>query len=343
MLYKLTRPEIESSIRIATRSPADVNLLERDIEEFVKSRLSDVVSEDQLMLIGQETPGQEEPDLLALDQDGSLYVFELKRWESQSENLLQVMRYAQIFGRYTYGELESLATRKLQLTDSLCEKHRAYFDLREPLPESEFNKDQVLVLITNGTDEDTISAVDFWSKKGVNVKCSPYRIYEIGGDLYIQFETFTTDNQVVPETSSKTFVVNTNSIDMPGAWQDMLSAAKAAAYYTKKNAIRRINGGSTVYLYHTGEGIIAKGKTTSAYRKGAVDEDGDEEYYVRLDLEWAIVDRSRWEAEAPKAWEINRELNAGHRFRHTVFEIDDRMAGAIDSLHNRKLEECLSP
>ena len=33
-----------------------------------------------------------------------------------------------------------------------------------------------------------------------------------------------------------------------------------AAYYDRKNAVRRISKGSTVFLYHTGVGVIAKGK-----------------------------------------------------------------------------------
>ena len=101
MLYKLNTDEIESSRRIDIRTPADFDLKEQDIENFLKSRLGEIVSEDQLMLIGQERKGQEEADLLALDKDGILYIFELKRWQSDQENILQVMRYGQIFGRYS--------------------------------------------------------------------------------------------------------------------------------------------------------------------------------------------------------------------------------------------------
>ena len=49
------------------------------------------------MIIMQSRQWQEEPDLMAIDRDGHLYIFELKAWESQPENLLQVLRYGQIF------------------------------------------------------------------------------------------------------------------------------------------------------------------------------------------------------------------------------------------------------
>ena len=87
MLYKFVRDKPESSARIEVKTPQDVGLSEKDIENFLKSRLSEVVSEDQLMLIGQEREWQEEADLLTLDKDRTLYIFELKKWESRQENL----------------------------------------------------------------------------------------------------------------------------------------------------------------------------------------------------------------------------------------------------------------
>ena len=142
------------------------------------------------MLIGQERRWQEEADLLALDKEGQLYIFELKRWQSDAENILQVMRYAQIFGRYTYLELEDLARKQLRFEGALKSKHKEFFELDSELPDPDFNKEQILVLVTNGTDKDTISAVNFWSQKGVKIHCSPYRIYDVENQPYIQFDTY---------------------------------------------------------------------------------------------------------------------------------------------------------
>ena len=108
MLYRLKRRKIESSKPAKIASLADFSLTEKDLENFLSSRLTEMISEDHLMLIGQGRVFREEADLLALDKNGVLYIFELKRWESRSENLLQVLRYGQKFGRYTYSELEDL-------------------------------------------------------------------------------------------------------------------------------------------------------------------------------------------------------------------------------------------
>ncbi len=337
MLYKLNRNEIESSTQMEVRTPKDVCLKEQDIENFLRSRLHEIVSEDQLMLIGQERKRQEEADLLALDKDGVLYIFELKRWESNQENILQVMRYGQIFGRYAYEELEDLAKRQQKLDGCLKVKHKDHFDLEKELSESAFNKDQVFVLVTNGTDKDTISAVNFWSKKGVNIKCSPYRIYKINKEPYIQFDTYNPDDELLPDENTGFFIVNTNKSYMSDAWKDMLndrSTGKASAYYGRKNSVSRISKGSRVYLYHTGVGVIAHGRAISGYGKTDYQGDENKEFYVPLEFDWAL-DESEWD-RAPKAWEINKQCNSSHRFRQTVFAITRDMADAIDSIFAEK-------
>ena len=340
MLYQLNRKNPEQSEKVAIRQPQHFDIHELQIENFVKSRLSEIVSEEHLMLIGQERQWQEEADLLAIDKAGVLYIFELKRWESRVENLLQVMRYGQIFGRYPYEGLQDLARRQKKLEGSLKlkEAHQKYFDLREPIEESEFNLKQHFVLVTNGVDADTISAIDYWSRMGVRISCSPYRLYEIDGNPYIQFDTFNPAGDVVVETSTHYFIVNTNRMRMESAWKEMLgdkAEGKAAAYYDRKWAICSIEANSVVYLYHTGVGVIAKGKAKESFKKATYADDADEEFYVPLRFDWAI-DQDDWDRQAISAREINWRLKTGHRFRQTVFSISKDMAQAINELHAEK-------
>ena len=336
MLYELNSDNPERSVKVVIKHPAHFGLHEEHIENFLKSRLSEIVSEEHLMLIGQERKGQEEADLLALDKEGTMYIFELKRWESNSENILQVMRYGQIFGRDTYEELQDLARRQQQLDHdlSLNESHRRHFDLDKPIKNSKFNLKQQFVLVTNGVDADTISAVDYWSGMGVEISCSPYRLYEIDGKPFIQFDTFNPDGDVLLETNTPHFIVNTNSSYMDTAWQDMLGdrrEGKASAWGDRKWAICNIPQKSIVYLYHTGVGVIAKGMTTDSYQMTDYEQYVDNEYYVPLNFEWAIA-RCDWQQKAVKAWQINALLNAGHKFRNTVFTVSEEMAQAIDTI-----------
>ena len=339
MLYELNSDDPERSAKVAIRPPQHFSLREEHIENFVKSRISEIVSEDHLMLIGQQRKWQEEADLLAIDKAGVLYIFELKRQRSNAENLLQVMRYGQIFGRYPYEDLQNLARRQQKLEGSLQEAHQKHFDLKEPIEESEFNVKQHFVLVTNGVDADTISAVHYWSGMGVNISCSPFRLYEINGRPYIQFDTFNPAGDVVVETNTQHFIVNTNSAWMESAWNEMLGTreeGKASAYYGRKRSICNISANSIIYLYHTGVGVIAKGKAADSFKKAPCGDDVDEEFYVPLDFEWA-VDQDDWDRQAIPAGEINSRLDAGHRFRQTVFSVSEKMAQVIDELAEEKM------
>ena len=311
------------------RAPAEFNIKEKDIENFLKSRLSEIVSEEHLMLIGQERSFQEEADLLALDKDAVLYIFELKRWESNKENLLQVLRYGQIFGQYKYKELEKLAHNQQKMKGSLKKAHKIHFDLNEPIKKSKFNRKQHFVLVTNGIDSGTISAVDYWSELGVKISCSPYRIYEIGGNPYVQFDTFNPDGDINLESNTQYFIVNTNKTYMADGWKHMFDKSRAAAWGNRRWDIMKIKSNDLVYLYHTGVGVIAKGKAISNYQ------DKDEEFFVPLKFDWT-VEPERWSIHAVKPWEINSKLGSGYKFRQTVFSISEHMVNAIDDIKSSK-------
>lgn len=335
MLYQFDSKTPAATPRVPIQTAAHFGITEKDIEVFFAARLHDLIPEDQLMLIGQERQLQEEADLLALDSKGKLYIFELKRWQSAAENLLQVMRYGQIFGRYDYAGLQDLATRHQKLKGELREAHQRYFQLDEQLPESAFNHDQVFVVVTNGIDRDTLTAIQYWKEKGVHIDSLTYRFYSVGGNPYLWFDVYNPELEVIVEENPGIYCVNTNASYEANAWADMLQKGRASAFYDRKFAVSGIGKGSKVYLYHTGVGVIAKGKTTSTYRKDSCDGNPDEEFFVPLQFEWKLDDSKEWH-RAVKAWEINTKLGTGHRFRQTAFSISSEMADAIDELWLKK-------
>jgi hypothetical protein len=64
---------------------------ERALQDILFKSLDRLFPDDELILLMQSRHWQEEPDLMAIDRNGDLYIFELKAWESQSSNLLQVL------------------------------------------------------------------------------------------------------------------------------------------------------------------------------------------------------------------------------------------------------------
>ena len=136
--------------RIRGKRLKDFGLDERAFQEILYNSLDKLIPDDEFILLMQSRRWQEEPDLMAIDKEGRLFIFELKAWESRSENILQVLRYGQIFGSYKYEDLNRLFQKFEKEGKTLKEAYLKVFG-RE-LNESAFNKEQVFVVVTNGID-----------------------------------------------------------------------------------------------------------------------------------------------------------------------------------------------
>jgi len=72
-------------------------------------------------------------------------IFELKCWSGYSENLLQVLRYGQLFGNSDYDELNDLYRKyEKQPQVDLLSAHKSFFSLEddEVIKKNEFNRKQ---------------------------------------------------------------------------------------------------------------------------------------------------------------------------------------------------------
>ena len=103
MIYKIDLNEIRAGKSIAYDnkakriSPEDLNITEKNIEDYIANNIKEVLPTTDLMTIFQERKWQEEPDIMAMNGKGDLYIFELKRIQASEDNILQLLRYAQKF------------------------------------------------------------------------------------------------------------------------------------------------------------------------------------------------------------------------------------------------------
>ena len=144
-----------SAVRVAGERLNKFGLDERGLQDILFRSLDRLLPDEELLLIAQSRHWQEEPDLLAVDEEGKLYIFEIKVWESRSENLLQALRYGQIFGTHDYAALDHLFRRFDKAGRSLADAHRATFGTS--LAETDFNRHQVFVIVTNGLDSPVLA------------------------------------------------------------------------------------------------------------------------------------------------------------------------------------------
>lgn len=267
MLYKIQTHNARTGYlerhNATTLSSLGAGYRESDLQRWLLHHLDSIIRTDELLPVQQATAG-EEADIMAVDSTGRLFIFELKRWEAVSENLLQVMRYAQISSQWGYDRLNSLFQTLNHEAGSLSRFHQDSFGLEAPLPPEAWNHDQVLVVITNGLDHGTRKAVKYWHGKGLDIRPWIYRVYEIDGKPFLDINAFGREDDPYEDRNIRYHLLNTNYSNDPISHDYMLSEGRAAAFYDPwKYKIDNIEEGDWVFLYQSGQGIVAYGKCHS--------------------------------------------------------------------------------
>ena len=78
MLFEIQRDGKSSPRPVKTSSLTDEGWSEKHLENYLRENLPALISDD-LMVVAQSRPYQPEADLLALDRQGDLWIFELKK------------------------------------------------------------------------------------------------------------------------------------------------------------------------------------------------------------------------------------------------------------------------
>jgi hypothetical protein len=291
---------------------------ERKLQDILFKSLDRLFPDDEMVLLMQSRRWQEEPDLMAVDKDGYLYIFELKAWESQSVNILQVLRYGQIYGGYKYSDLDSLYKKTGDPSQPLKNAHLAKFEVE--LQEKDFNRKQVFVVMTNGVDYRTREAIKYWRSTGLDVRPWVYRVYSSQPDeMLLEISAFRVADNPYEDLSGGYYILNTNSASDQRDHEDMLANGKAAAYFDPwKFKIERLKKGDVIFLYQSGVGIVAVGEADGNLKKQPYHgkpENTDEEYFMKL---------RHFESVSPplKAAEIKRITGIDHRFMSVMFGLD---------------------
>lgn len=317
MLYKIDTNSHDYS-KVKRVSLSSLGWKEKDLEILVSKHLQDFISSNELMTIFNERPRQEEPDILALDQNGDLYIFELKRWGSNQENLLQVLRYGQLFGNSTYDELNEKYKSYSKTTTELDDAHQQYFDKgsSEKLAKDLFNQQQHFIIMTNGLDQQTVEAIIYWKKNGLKIDAIVYWVFEINGEYYLEFNMYSPIDSFL-EYESNAYVLNTNHSNNPATTQEMIREQKAAAYHKGwQEKIEKIQKGDCVFLYQSGVGIVAYGTGTGKFDKKDYIGHPKAETFTKLN-QFQVLKTPM------SASQMKTVTGQGFNFRQTMFSISE--------------------
>ena len=247
---------------------------EKDLENLLADNISGNLYFDEdfmLMPIFQEKQGLSAPDLCALDKEGNMVIFELKRGAANSGAIQQIMGYAQVFGQMKYDELNDKYKNYMYSKGSpenaeleLNKDHAENFGLLHELDKASFNRKQKLVIVGNEADLSLVRAIDYWKRKNIDIDFMPYRFYQIGDEIFFEFFAKPYDYHVnlAPDTC-KGIIFDTNLTYSDTNEGGMLERHHVEAYGDVKWSVDSFRKGDYVLFYSRGYGIIAAGKITS--------------------------------------------------------------------------------
>lgn len=264
MLYKLT-----DGTNKAQLEPLAFQVYpgsEKDLENMLAANLLEILFEDEgLMPIFQERQRQPEADIYALDKDGNLVIFELKLGPVDRGAALQVLRYAEHAGRWSYDKIKEQYRKYKQTADAdLARDYMEAFGGEEFDPQKINNK-QRLFVVGSAADNSLVEAVNYWKGQGLTIDFLPYRIYQIGGEEYFEFFTPPYDRHPNPDVVKGVLFDTNRSYYEDDVWY-MMENSRVAARGDAKRFVGCVNPGDTVFFYHKGEGVVAAGKV----KKGGI-------------------------------------------------------------------------
>jgi hypothetical protein len=285
MLYLLS----QSNEGLGTLKPleflgaSDLERKEKDVENLLAAHLLDLYEGARLLPIFQERQGQPEADLYAIDQDGDLVIFELKRGIAGEDAVLQAIRYSQHAGRWVYSKLNGQYKDYLRSRGhdevELCDAHKEAFQLDRPLDQTNFNRRQHLYIVGNAANDALIDAIDYWKTQGLLVQFLPYRFYKIKDEDYFEFFSYPYDRHRNPKDVKGVLFDTNSSYDKDAVWE-MMEKKRVAAYGDQKHVVAYLNPGDIIFFYHKGFGVVAAAEVS----EGRVRQEGSDEQYrdVRL-------------------------------------------------------------
>ena len=265
--------------------------MEKHLEELLVNNLFSVFFDQPLLAFHQEVCGEPVADIYALNAQGDIIIFELKRDVAGHGALDQLLRYAGNAGLWSYKEIEAKywARYNADKKVSLIEAHRKFFELEEDskLREGDFNREQHLWVVGSAADTMLMQRIDYWKSKGISIDFFPYRIYDINNKAYLEFFAKPYDYHLNPAERKGVLFDTNGSYDHGDGYEcfrEMAKASRISAYGERSDAVRCLNQNDYVFYSQVGKGVICAAKVKGRNYKKTVHPDHGDEWYWEVEL-----------------------------------------------------------
>lgn len=194
-IYEFACDEIRS-LQKTTFSQASLQE-RRDLQRLLRANIS-VIAPDTLVIaeeFGDWDEGHRRIDLLGIDRDANLVVFELKRTEDGGHMELQALRYAAMVSTMTFGQAANVFARYREQTGK--EGIDAHSELLEFLgwaepDEDAFAQDVRIVLASAEFSRELTTAVLWLNERSVDIRCVRLQPYKLGNQCLVDVQ------QIIP-------------------------------------------------------------------------------------------------------------------------------------------------
>ena len=305
MLFRLRRNgnEPESPRALPKRSAAELELLEKDLENWLARHPELLFGGEEVLVVGQSISGHRMADILALDSRGNLILVEIKRDWSDRATVGQILEYAADASGWSYERLNALFRdyRGGDAQASLLHEFRKLSD-REDADEESIRRGFRLCIVAPESDVGLKRTMEWLSGFGVPISFVPFALYADGTgeaeDLLIEIEHLTggvtggADESAAAEWRGD-WIHNTNETYAPGAYRKMLDQGVIAiyGYPSGPDNLQGTSAGERVFAYVNGKGILACGHIVDGKVLSGTSVFGEEdEFHVQVKWESTVVE-----------------------------------------------------
>lgn len=208
---------------------SELNMLESDIEEILRSSIEVLCDDEESMLVvGRQVKSEKNgrSDLTSIDNSGNIVLIEIKRDRKDIEGRKEAFEFQAIRYAASYATIDSVDELVKKVYAPYIEKYKNEFELGELTSyelglrklneflkvngaENSFNKKQKIILSASDYDEQTLSAVAWLNSNNVDISCFKLTPYKLNSEVYLYAE------KILPVPEYEDYYVNLMDKSLP--------------------------------------------------------------------------------------------------------------------------------
>lgn len=197
----------EGLTEVKMDSMSNLRIRERqDLQDVLRNNI-EAVAPDVLVISEEYTGWQDSKrriDLLGIDRDGNLVVFELKRTNDGGHMDLQAIRYAAMVSALTFDEIVDLYEqflKKQERQGNAKDLILEYLSGGDGAPEASVGEAVRIVLVSQDFDSEITTTVLWLNEQGLDIRCVRLHPYQIGTQVVFDIQ------QVIPLPEATDYMV----------------------------------------------------------------------------------------------------------------------------------------